>query len=90
MPSVAKLERWNRYEAEIDEFVAMKQMSDEVLFQAIQSCSQLLLAYANNVKDFAQEGNLKAVESTLLEISKCTNILKNDLREAKERARQNG
>ena len=89
MPSVEQLEHWSKYEKEIEQFVSMKEMSDEILFQAITSCSELVTGFANNTKHFTKEGNLTAIESSLTELRTAVNTLQTMVKEATERARNN-
>jgi len=89
MPSVEQLEHWSKYEKEIEQFVSLKQMNDEILFQAITSCSELVTSYANNVKHFAREGSLDSIESSLTELRAAMDNLGTMVKEAKERARNN-
>ncbi len=90
MPSVEQIERWSKYEKEIEQFISMQEINDETLFNAIQCCSKLLSDYMNNVKHFAQQGNLEAIDCHLLEIDRSLNALKQYMRETRERARNNG
>ncbi len=90
MVNAEKQELWSKYEKEIDSFVAMKQMTDEILFEAITSCSKVVAEYADNIKCFAERGLLDSVEQSLLELIKSADRLEDTIREAKERAKING
>jgi len=68
----------------------LKKMNDEILFQAITECSGLVTGYADNVKHFAEEGSLIAIEETLRELRTVMGNLNTMVREAKERAMING
>ena len=89
MPSIEQLERWNKYEKEIEQFVSLKQMNDEILFQAITGCSELITGFADNVKHFARQGSLVAIEDSLTELRTAMNNLQIMVKEATERARNN-
>ena len=89
MPSIEQLERWNKYEKEIEQFVSLKQMNDEILFQAITGCSELVTGFADNVKHFARQGSLVAIEGSLAELRTAMNNLQIMVKEATERARNN-
>ena len=89
MPSIEQLERWNKYEKEIEQFVSLKQMNDEILFQAITGCSELITDFADNVKHFARQGSLVAIEGSLIELRTAMNNLQIMVKEATERARNN-
>ena len=65
-------------------------MNDEILFQAITDCSGLVTGYADNVKHFAEDGSLIAIEESLKELRTAINNLNTMVREAKERATING
>ena len=90
MLNVEQIELWSKYEKEIDLFVSLKKMTDEILFQAITECSGLVNSYAENVKHFAESGSLIAIEETLKELRVAMNNLNTMVREAKERAMING
>ena len=89
MLSMEQLERWIKYEKEIEQFVLLKQMNDEILFQAITSCSELVAGFADNVKHFARQGSLEPIESSLAELKTAMNNLSAMVKEATERARNN-
>ena len=87
MPSVEQLEHWNKYEKEIEQFISLREMNDEILFQAITSCSELITGFANNVKHFAEQGSLNSIESSLTELRTAMNNLHLMVEEAREKAR---
>lgn len=90
MPSIEQLESWSKYEKEVDRFVAIKQMDDEILFKAMASCSELLTGYADNVKHFARRGELGAIENSLINLRGAMEHLNEMVKDAKERAMKNG
>ena len=81
---------WDKYESEIENFVAIKEMDDEMLLQSIVNCSELASGYANNIKHFAKLFDLGAVKSNLLELKQTMESLGIMLREAVEKAKANG
>ena len=78
-----------KYEVEVEEFLSLKQMDDEILFQAIVENSKLICGYASNVGHFAEQGELIAIENSMSELRMAMNSLNAMVKEAKERARQN-
>jgi len=75
-----------KYEKEIENFVAIKQMDDEIVFKAIQMQGEQLIAYSRNIKTFLDKFRVGDAEKhlpLLKEIIKRTEIL---LTEARKRA----
>jgi hypothetical protein len=83
---IKKLERWAKYEEKIDNFVAMKEINDETLFNAIRENSKLVQGHAETVKYFAEKGSLVAIEETAPLLKKAIEHLQLLITEAKERA----
>ena len=90
MPSIEQLELWSKYEKEIDLFVGLKQLNDEILFKAITNGSELVTGFADNVRHFARQGLLTAIEHSLTELRTAMGNLDLMVKEANERARENG
>ncbi len=89
MISNEKLQTWEKHEKEIEDFLSMRLLGDEMLFNAIKSCSELLKDYADNVRHFSVGGDLIAIEDNITEMRKTADNLTNMLREAKGRAYDN-
>ena len=85
----AKLQSWAKYQEEIDKFINVKQLADEMLYNAIVANSELVKGYANNVKHFSEQGQLIAIEDTVADLRRSLDNLSNLIREAKERAYTN-
>jgi len=86
MLSPEQLELYTKYEKDIDEFLSLKKISDDVLFNSLKSCSELITGYADNIKHFAEQGQLDGIDNSLKDLLDTIDIMSNNSREARRRA----
>ena len=81
------IEDQEKYKNRIEQFLRTLNMNNEILFEAIVSCSELLYSWANNIKTYASTGDLGAMAESLKEIRNTIDRLELTISEAGRRAR---
>jgi len=79
-----------KYEKQIEHFISLQKMDDEILMKAIVSCSELVYGYADNAKHFAKTGDLGSILDSLKEMKNSADRIETMINEANRRAENYG
>lgn len=90
MFSVEKLQEYEKFEKDIDAFVLLRKLDDELVFQSIAEESKGINIYSNHIIESIEHGNLEDIKKYLRELNSAAGSLKLMIEVAEERAKNNG
>ena len=79
----------SKYEKQVETYINMLELSDKLLFDSLISTTSYLSDLASLVKNYAKEGNIGGIETSITELKKIAYNVEFLVKDAYRRAQEN-